>query len=246
MTVEIPVKSASPTENVTATKITTTTTTTTTIPPKAIETCPTEKIVIEEKKVAEEKKEEEKVAVKEDSAEILVELLEESKIKKAPENQTSSHAQSLSHLLPPHSYAQISPRCYLFSGAEVTADNMDDDGNSDANSDESDEEEEDEIENNEFSDEEELEEAPEEAISAVNEIIVPDIDNCQVMSCEIPVPEISPAPSTNSVSSPARSQLECGDRETVETIDANIHNDDNDLEPAPLKKPRLDTEESIF
>lgn len=203
------------------------TTTTTTPPTKAIETCPTEKIVIEEQ---------EQVEMKKDAEEV----------QKAPE--TSSHAQSLSHLLPPHSYAQISPRCYLFHGAEVTADNMDDDGNSDGNSDESDdEEEEDEVENNEFSDEEEMEETPDEARSAVNEILVPDIDNCQVMSsstCE--VPEISPAPSTNSVSSPARSQLECGDRETVETIDANIHNDDNDLEPAPLKKPRLETEESIF
>lgn len=243
MTVEIPVKiSASPTDdNVTATKITkSASTSTTTTPPNAIETCPTDKIIIEQKK------EEEEDVVAAEKSELLEEPLDESKAQKAPENQTSSHAQSLSHLLPPHSYAQISPRCYLFSGAEVTLENMDDDGNSDGNSDESDEEEEDEIENNEFSDDEEMEEAPEEARSAVNEIIVPDIDNCQVMSCETPVPEVSPAPSTNSVSSPARSQLECGDRETVETIDANIHNDDNDLEPAPLKKPKLDTEQSIF
>lgn len=156
-------------------------------------------------------------------------------------HQVSSHAQSLSHLLPAHSYAQISPRCYLFSGAEVTLDSLQDeeDDSDDGNTDESDEEE-----NNEFSDEEETEEVTSE------KIIVPDIDNCQVaqLSCEVPVPEISPTPSARSASpSPARSQLECGDRETVETIDANIHlNDENDLEPVPLKKPKLDIEESIF
>jgi hypothetical protein len=174
-------------------------------------------------------------------------LIEEEKpqeLQQQEYHQVSSHAQSLSHLLPANSYAQISPRCYLFSGAEVTLDSMqdeedDEDDEDEGNTDESDEEE----ENNEFSDEEETEEVTSE------KIIVPDIDNCQVaqLSCEVPVPEISPTPSARSVSSPARSQLECGDRETVETIDANIHNnDENDLEPVPLKKPKLDIEESIF
>lgn len=162
-------------------------------------------------------------------------------LKSDQQRQTShyAHGQSLSHLLPPHSFAQISPRCYLFAGAEVTHENMDDDGNSD-NSSDSDES------NDEFSDEEEMTEEPK---MTANEITVPDIDNVMppALSCEIPVPEISPTPSTSSlVSSPSRSQLECGDRETVETIDANIQEDHDDLQPAPKKKPRLDIEESIF
>lgn len=150
----------------------------------------------------------------------------------------NAHGQSLSHLLPPHSYAQISPRCYLFAGAEVTLENMEDD-ECNSESSESDES------NDEFSDDEEIAEEPK---VTANEIIVPDIDNVvpPALSLEVPVPEVSPTPSTSSVSSPARSQLECGDRETVETIDANIHEDDGDLQPAPKKKPRLDIEESIF
>lgn len=226
-TIEIPSKIVAEVHSAPTTKITTTL--------EISETSLTKEIVIEEKKCDDEVKPQEKQKQEEEEG-------------INNENQTSSHAQSLSHLLPPHSYAQISPRCYLFSGAEVTLDNMEEDDD-DEDSDESDESE---VEPNEFSDEEEVEE--EEVVSdetrcAANEIIVPDIDNCQVpmLSCEIPVPEVSPTPSASSVSSPARSQLECGDRETVETIDANIHNnhDDDDLEPAPLKKPKLDIE-SIF
>lgn len=161
------------------------------------------------------------------------------------QQQLYTHGQSLSHLLPPHSYAQISPRCYLFTGAEVTLDNMDDE---DCNSNES--ESSDGETNDEFSDDE-IVEGDEPKITA-NEIIVPDIDNVMplALSCEVPVPEISPTPSTSSVSSPTRSQLECGDHETVETIDANIHHvdevDDDDLQSGPIKRPRLDIEESIF
>lgn len=162
---------------------------------------------------------------------------EVAKLDQQPQERPSSHyahGQSLSHLLPPHSYAQISPRCYLFAGAEVTLENMDED---ECNSDSS---ESDNESNDEFSDEEEIAEEP-------KVITVPDIDNVMppALSCEVPVPEISPTPSTSSVSSPARSQLECGDRETAETIDANIHEDDGDLQPL-MKKPRLDIEESIF
>lgn len=167
---------------------------------------------------------------------------DEVKSDQKPQRQLYAHGQSLSHLLPPQSYAQISPRCYLFTGAEVTLDNMDDEDCNSDNSDSSDGES-----NDEFSDDEEIAEG--EPKVTANEIIVPDIDNVMppALSCEVPVPEVSPTPSTSSVSSPARSQLECGDRETVETIDANIHHDDDaDLQPAPMKKPRLDIEESIF
>jgi hypothetical protein len=166
---------------------------------------------------------------------------DEVKSDQKPQRQLYAHGQSLSHLLPPHSYAQISPRCYLFAGAEVTLDNMDDEDGNSENSDSTDGES-----NDEFSDDEEIAEG--EPKVTANEIIVPDIDNVMPPALlEVPVPEVSPTPSTSSVSSPARSQLECGDRETVETIDANIHHEeDAELQPAPMKKPRLDIEESIF
>lgn len=144
----------------------------------------------------------------------------------------SSHADSLSHLLPINTFAQISPRCYIFPGAEVTLENLEADSE-DSEDDFSDEDDEDE---NEASS------------SNANEIIVPDIEN--VLSNEIPVPEASPTPTTSSSLSPtpSTSQLQCNDQEIVENI-SDIQADEatEDLEPAPIKRPRLATDgETVF
>lgn len=148
------------------------------------------------------------------------------------------HTESLSHLLPEGKFAQISPRCYMFPGAEVTLDNME--GDSEDSEDEfSDDDEEDENEN-------------EAASTSANEIIVPDIDN--VLSNEVPVPETSPTPTSGSGTlSPTPSsscQLQCTDHETVEIITTDIQADDDandDLEPAPIKRPRLENDaEPVF
>lgn len=144
-----------------------------------------------------------------------------------------SNSDSLSHLLPKNTFAQISPRCYMFPGAEVTLDNME------AESEDSDDD---------FSDEEDDDEN-ETASASANEIIVPDIDN--VLSHEVPVPEISPLPTTSSSQSPtplSSSQLQCNDHETAENI-AVIQADEanDDLEPAPIKRPRLESDaEAVF
>lgn len=146
-------------------------------------------------------------------------------LEKNTSEETSSHADSLSHLLPPNAFAQISPRCYMFPGAEVTLDNME------ADSDDSEDD---------FSDEDD--EENETASSNANEIndIVPDIDN--VLSNEVPVPEISPTPATSSSLSPtpSTSQLQCNDHEIVENI-IDIQADDasDNLDPTPIKRPRL-------
>lgn len=140
------------------------------------------------------------------------------------EEVSSLHTDSLSHLLPPNTFAQISPRCYMFPGAEVTLDNMEG---------ESDDSEED-------SSEEEDEEENESASSNANEIIVPDIDN--VLSNEVPVPEISPTPTTSSSLSPelSTSQLHCNDHEIVENIiDIQASDASDDLEITPMKRARL-------
>lgn len=148
--------------------------------------------------------------------------------------ETSSHADSLSHLLPVNTFAQLSPRCYVFPGAEVTAENMD------GESEESDDD---------FSDEED-EDENEAASSSAQDIIVPDIDN--VLSNEVPVPEVSPTPTTGSLSptpSTSSSHLQCNDHETVQTITTvDIQADDanEDLEPAPIKRPRLEVEAEVF
>lgn len=145
-----------------------------------------------------------------------------------PAGSPSSHTDSLSHLLPENTFAQISPRCYIFPGAEVTLDNME------AESEDSDDE---------FSDDEDDDEN-ETASASANEIIVPDIDN--VLSNEVPVPESSPLPTASSPQSPtplSSSQLQCNDPETAENI-AVIHADEasDDLEPAPIKRPRLESD----
>lgn len=138
------------------------------------------------------------------------------------------HAESLSHLLPANTFAQISPRSYLFPGAEVTLDNMEGD------SEESDDD---------FSEDDEDDEN-EGALNNASEIVVPDIDN--VLSNEVPVPEISPTPTTSGSLSPtpSSSQLQCYDHEAVENI-TDIQADDakDDLEPAPVKRPRLEKDE---
>jgi hypothetical protein len=144
----------------------------------------------------------------------------------------TSHADSLSHLLPADTFAQISPRCYMFPGAEVTLENMEADSeDSDDDCEDSDEEDDDENE----------------ASSAtVNEIVVPDIDN--VLSNEVLVPEASPAPTTSSLSpTPSTSQLQCNDQEIVENItDIQANDASESLGPAPLKRPRLENTENIF
>lgn len=149
-----------------------------------------------------------------------------------PEEAASSHAESLSHLLPADTYAQISPRSYIFPGAEVTLDNMDGDS---------------EDSDDEFSDDEDDEEN-EVASANSNEIIVPDIDN--VLSHEVPVPEISPTPTSSSLSPTplSSSQLQCNDHEIVENIvDIQADEASDDLEPAPVKRPRLDNDaETVF
>lgn len=166
--------------------------------------------------------------------------LSENEIEPAPKmleaaqpEEASSNAESFSHLLPPDTYAQISPRCYLFPGAEVTLENMDADSeDSDDDCDDSDEDDDEEAEA---------------SSSNVNEIIVPDIDN--VLSNEVPVPEASPTPTSSSLSpTPSTSQLQCNDQETVENIiDIQANDASESLEPAPLKRPRLEGDaENLF
>lgn len=146
--------------------------------------------------------------------------------------ETSSHTDSLTRLLPADTFAQISPRCYMFPGAEVTLENMDGDSeDSDDDCEDSDEEDDDENE----------------ASSAnVNEIVVPDIDN--VLSNEVPVPEASPTPTASSLSpTPSTSQLQSNDHETVENI-ADIQGNDasESFGPPSLKRPRLESAENVF
>ena len=140
---------------------------------------------------------------------------------------TSAHAESLAHLLPANSFAQISPRCYVFPGAEVTLENLEGD------SDDSDDD---------FSDEDEEEENEVSSANA-NEIIVPDIDNALSV---VPVPEVSPTPTTSSSLSPtpfSSPQLQCNDRETAENIiDIQADEATDDVEPAPMKRLRLQNE----
>lgn len=139
-------------------------------------------------------------------------------------NPISAHAESLSHLLPPNTYAQITPRYYVFPGAEVTPDNMesDDDDSSDDSTD--DDETEDDTRNEE-----------------ANEIIVPDIDDPAPKSPMLTTP-------TTSVSSlsptPSQLQFVLPDHEVIvenlnniEAVDAN-----EEFEPVPLKRPRLETD----
>jgi hypothetical protein len=145
----------------------------------------------------------------------------------------NQHPNSLSRLLPPNTFAQIGPRCYLFPGAEIL-ENMEG-----SESDESD------FENEDFSDEEiEMDDDNDVAsTSAANEIVVPDIDN---VSLEVPVPEVSPTPSTSSLLSDINSQLQ-NDQETAENIQAAIDaNEENHFdEPIPPKKQKIDME-NIF
>lgn len=144
-----------------------------------------------------------------------------------------SHADSLSHLLPANTFAQISPRCYIFPGAEVTLDNME--GDSEDSDDDCDDSEDEDEEENETSS------------TIANEIIVPDIDN--VLSNEVPLPEVSPTPTSSSLSpTPSASRLHSLDHEIVENI-TGIEADDAsaDLEPAPFKRPRLESNaEKVF
>jgi hypothetical protein len=145
---------------------------------------------------------------------------------------SSPHTESLSNLLPANTFAQISPRCYVFPGAEVTLENMEGDS---------------EDSDDDFSDEDEEEENEITSANA-NEIIVPDIDNALSV---VPVPEVSPTPTTSSSLSPtplSSSQLQCNDRETVENIiDIQANDATEDLEPAPMKRPRLENEaEKVF
>lgn len=149
----------------------------------------------------------------------------------AEEPSSALNAESLSQLLPVNTFAQISPRCYVFPGAEVTMENMEGDSE-DSDDDFSDEEEENEI-----------------SSANANEIIVPDIEN--VLSV-VAVPEVSPTPTTSSSLSPPpflSSQLQCNDRETVENIiDIQADEATENDEPAPMKKrPRLENEvEKVF
>lgn len=144
----------------------------------------------------------------------------------------SAHANSLVHLLPANTFAQISPRSYLFPGAEVTLNNMDGAEDSDTDGEYSDDEEEENDEN-------------ESASANASEIIVPDIDT--VLSNEVPL--ASPAPTCGTASpTPSTSQLQCNDPETAENI-TEIQADDanEDLEPVPIKRPRLNADaEAIF
>jgi hypothetical protein len=159
--------------------------------------------------------------------------LEATELEATPPEEASSHADSLSHLLPADTFAQISPRCYMFPGAEVTLENMDAD--SEDSDDDCDDSDEDDDEENETSS------------ANVNEIVVPDIDN--VLSNEVPVPEASPTPTTSSLSpTPSTSQLQCNDQETVENItDIQANDASESLEPAPLKRPRLENDaENLF
>lgn len=147
--------------------------------------------------------------------------------------------ESLVQFLPANTFAQISPRCYLFPGAEVTLDNMD--GDSDDSDDEFSEEDE----------EEENEESP----SNANEIIVPDIDN-GLSNDQVPVPETSPTlttmTTTSSLSPLSTSQLQCNDQEIVENISDIQANDatsasasdTNNVDDEPTPK-RIRLEENL-
>jgi len=145
---------------------------------------------------------------------------EEAIPEEAPPPPAPPLAESLSRFLPANTYAQISPRCYMFPGAEVTHESLEEE--SDADSEEED-----------YSDDDE-----DEATSS-NEIIVPDIDNV------VPAPEASPTPSTSSSSLSSSCQLQSSDREIVtnidEAVDAKIivKDDLEGEEEVPIKRQRL-------
>lgn len=201
------------------------------IPPKAQEKEPevsvAEEVSTAVNKIIEESTETE--AADESTAEdVTAEVSHQREVQQQTPPAPSSHADSLAHLLPENSFAQISPRCYIFPGAEVTLENLE--GDSEDSDDEFSEEEED-VEN--------------ELSSSNNAIVVPDIDN---VLPEVPMPEVSPTPTLPSSLSPtpsSSSQLQCNDHEIAENLtDIQAVDATEDLEPLPMKRPRLEEKEA--
>ena len=134
---------------------------------------------------------------------------------------------SLTLLLKPTTYAQISARSYIFPGAEVSIDDYEEEND--------DEEDEDEQDFSDYDDETPLTDA--------NEVIVPDTDNAVLVNETIPltVPALT-TPITNL--SPIQSLLKSTDHEVAQVITSpvNLQNTDSDVLPSPMKRPRIDVD----
>lgn len=133
---------------------------------------------------------------------------------------------SLTLLLKPTTYAQISARSYIFPGAEVSIDDYEEEND--------DEEDEDEQDFSDYDDETPLTDA--------NEVIVPDTDNAVLVNETIPPPALT-TPITN-LSPPIQSLLKSTDHEVAQVITSpvNLENSDGDVLPSPMKRPRIDVE----
>lgn len=134
---------------------------------------------------------------------------------------------SLTLLLKPTTYAQISARSYIFSGAEVSIDDYEEEND--------DEEDEDEQEFSDYDDETPLTDA--------NEVIVPDTDNAVLVNETIS--PIVPALTTHITNkSPTQSLLKSTDHEVAQVITSsvNLENTDGEVSPSPMKRPRIDVD----
>lgn len=132
-----------------------------------------------------------------------------------------SEDDSLTLLLKPTTYAQISARSYIFPGAEVSIDDYEEE-----NDDEEDEDEQD------FSDYDD--EIP---ITDAIEVIVP--ENAVLVNETIsPIVPALTTPITN------LSLLKSTDHEVAQVITSpvNLENTDGDVSPLPMKRPRIDVD----
>ena len=132
---------------------------------------------------------------------------------------------SLTLLLRPTTYAQISARSYIFPGAEVSIDDYEEEND--------DEEDEDDQDFSDYDDETPLTDA--------NEVIVPDTDNAVLVN-ETPLVTALTTPITNL--SPIQSLLKSTDHEVAQVITSpvNLENTDVDVLPSPMKRPRIDVD----
>lgn len=134
--------------------------------------------------------------------------------------------ESLTLLLKPTTYAQISARSYIFPGAEVSIDDYEEEND--------DEEDEDEQDFSDYDDETPITEA--------NEVIVPDTDNAVLVERLPPTVPALTTPITNL--SPIQSLLKSTDHEVAQVITSpvNLKNTDGDVLPSPMKRPRIDVD----
>lgn len=134
---------------------------------------------------------------------------------------------SLTLLLKPTTYAQISARSYIFPGAEVSIDDYEEEND--------DEEDEDEQDFSDYDDEQPLTDA--------NEVIVPDTDNA-VLANETLTSTVAALTTPITNLSPIQSLLKSTDHEVAQVITSPVlsANTDGDVLPSPMKRPRIDVD----